>query len=133
MDFHRDLHPLFRRRVGAEKKFAQFIGKLLKDEDTQVLVAKVEGKIVAYSITKIESYPPVFKVEKFGHIYDMAVKSEFRRAGLGEKLMEKIEAWVKSKGINKIELRVVSENTIGVSFWRKMGFKEFMFVMGKEV
>jgi ribosomal protein S18 acetylase RimI-like enzyme len=133
MDFHRDLHPLFSRRANAEKKFAEFLRKLLKDEEAQVLIALVENKIVAYSITKIDKFPPVFIIEKYAQIYDMAVKGEYRRAGIGEKLMEKIQAWVKSQGLYKIELRVVCENIIGVSFWRKMGFKEYMFVMGKEI
>ena len=41
-------------------------------------------------------------------------------------MLVEILAWLKSKGVNRVELEVTAQNTIGYSFWKKHGFQAYM-------
>ena len=46
-----------------------------------------------------------------------------RNRGLGKKFYRAFECWVAKQNIAQISLCTVQENTIGLKFWQKMGFK----------
>ena len=49
------------------------------------------------------------------------VSSQFRKKGLGKKLLKKIE---KNTNLTKIHLEVSENNLVGIAFYKKMGFKK---------
>jgi len=57
-----------------------------------------------------------------GYIYHVAVVEEYRRRGIGRKLVETSLERLKSEGIDKCHLFVIAENTIGKNFWTSMGW-----------
>ena len=132
MDFHRDLDEAFTRREDWQSYFMYFIVDCIESEDAQVLVAISDDKVIGFSNSRIMELPPVFKDEKIGQIFDIMVKEGYRNEGIGEKMLSKILQWFKGKRIERIELKVASANELGCSFWRKMGFAEYMKVMRLE-
>ena len=58
-----------------------------------------------------------------GHIYHLMVKNEYRKNGIGKKLLEEAENGLKKEGIRKIFLVVFKENEIGNIFWENNGYK----------
>jgi ribosomal protein S18 acetylase RimI-like enzyme len=58
-----------------------------------------------------------------GHIYHLMVKSEYRKKGIGKKLLKKTEKALKKEGIRKIFLVVFKKNKIGNKFWENNGYK----------
>ncbi len=126
MDYHSDIDPFFQRRRDGHKNAEKIIKDFLKSKDSLVLVALEDGKVAGYSIAVISKHPPVLKVERYGFIDDLAIKPRYRRMGIGAKMLERIFEWFESKGIKRIELKVVPKNKIGYSFWRKHGFKDYL-------
>jgi ribosomal protein S18 acetylase RimI-like enzyme len=129
MDYHSDLDPFFTRRRDGHKNAEKFIRDLIKSENSLILVATKGDKVIGYSIATISKHPPVFKVERYGFINDMAIKPRYRRMGIGEKMLARIFDWFESKGIKRIELKVVPTNEIGYSFWKKQGFREYVHTL----
>ncbi|MFB0563558.1 MAG: GNAT family N-acetyltransferase [Candidatus Lokiarchaeia archaeon] len=129
MDFHKNIDSFFSRREDGHINFEKYVKELIESDDSLVLAALDEGHVVAYSISQISEYPPVFQIEKYGHIWDMAVKSDYRRKGIGGRMLAKILEWFEQRKINRIELRVVPKNQIGYSFWKKQGFKDYLHVL----
>jgi ribosomal protein S18 acetylase RimI-like enzyme len=129
MDFHKDIDPYFTRSEDGHSNFGKYVEDLIKAEDSQVLVALEQGRVVAYSIAQIAKPPPVFEHQTYGFISDVAVKSNYRRKGIGERLLVKIYEWFESNKISRIELRVAAKNEIGYSFWKKHGFRDFVHVL----
>ena len=74
----------------------------------------------------IERNIPVFKMEKYGSIYDICITKEHRHQNIGEMLVREVKKWYKSRGISRVHVQVASANPISTSFWRKMGFTPFM-------
>lgn len=59
-----------------------------------------------------------------GYIYHTAVSENFRKKGIGQKLLTSSLAALKNEGISKVALVVFSNNNLGNLFWEKLGFKK---------
>ena len=125
MDFHKDIDPILSRRQDAHLSFEKDIRDSISSKDSYILVALDKGHVVGFSTSEISKYPPVFEQETYGGINTMAVKSNYRRKGIGERMLAKIFEWFASRNIDRIELSVLANNQIGYSFWRKHGFKDY--------
>jgi ribosomal protein S18 acetylase RimI-like enzyme len=66
---------------------------------------------------------------RYGAIYDLVVKSIYRRRGIGTKLLNKSIDWFYSQGLDRIELNIVSKNEKTNNFYIKNGFQEYKRVL----
>ena len=129
MDFHGDLDPFLERREDGHEHFEKYAREKIDSDDATVLVAADDGKVIGFSIIYISNHPPVLKTERYGHIDSLAVRSEYRRKGVGTAILDKIHEWFESKGIDRIQLEVLPQNQIGYSFWREKGFRDFIYTL----
>ncbi len=97
----------------------------IKSNDALVLVAIDNQKVVGYSISEITQRLPYFRNRTLGVIYDMAITASHRRKGIGKEMLGAIKTWFKKRDVKRIELSIVTKNTIGNSFWREQGFKDY--------
>jgi ribosomal protein S18 acetylase RimI-like enzyme len=125
MDFHKDVDPHFPMRKDAHLNWEKYLRELMNSEDAQVLVAQDKGRVIAYSISVITRYAPIWERETYGMINDLAVTSEYRRKGIGQQMLNKIYEWFKSKNIERIELSVAARNQVSNSFWKRQGFQDY--------
>lgn len=59
-----------------------------------------------------------------GWIYYVAVAPSDRRRGLGDRLMRAAEAWLRERGIRKVELMIRDTNTAVTAFYARLGYDE---------
>jgi len=59
-----------------------------------------------------------------GWVYYLAVAPDARRAGLGRALMAAAEAWLRARGVPKIQLMVRTGNEEVHAFYRALGFDD---------
>ena len=97
----------------------------ITSDDSLVLVALDDQKTVGYSISQITRMPPFSRGKTIGVIYDMAVTASHRKKGIGREMLDRIKAWFKEHEVKRIEISVVTKNTIGSSFWRDQGFQDY--------
>jgi ribosomal protein S18 acetylase RimI-like enzyme len=57
-----------------------------------------------------------------GWVYYLAVDATARGRGIGKQMMEACEAWVRSRGIPKIQLMVRATNQAAVGFYEHLGY-----------
>jgi ribosomal protein S18 acetylase RimI-like enzyme len=57
-----------------------------------------------------------------GWIYYLAVASDARRKGHGRMMMQAAEAWLRERGVPKLNLMVRSENQAIHDFYRTIGY-----------
>jgi ribosomal protein S18 acetylase RimI-like enzyme len=62
--------------------------------------------------------------ERQGWVFDLSVKKEYWRSGVGRKLMEKAEDFIKSNGLSYIGMGVTTSNEQAVRFYEGLGYKE---------
>jgi len=57
-----------------------------------------------------------------GHIYHLTVKPEYRKKGLGKKMLEKVEKRLHKDGISRAFLVAFKNNSVGNLFWDNVGY-----------
>lgn len=58
-----------------------------------------------------------------GWVYYMAVSPDRRRAGLGREMMAAAEAWLRARGVPKIQLMVRDSNIDALGFYEALGLE----------
>jgi len=125
MDFHKKIDPYNERSEDGHIHMEKYLRDSMNSQDAIVLVALDDDSVVGYSISAIGKRHPVFQQDTQGVIHDMAVKSDYRRKGVGGEMLAKIDEWFQSRNIDRIELSVAAKNQIGYSFWKKHGFQDY--------
>ncbi|WP_417830072.1 GNAT family acetyltransferase [Thalassospira sp.] len=69
-----------------------------------------------------------------GWLYYMAVAPNFQKSGLGRRLMEIGENWLRDQGVWRMQLMVRSENHATQDFYRHLGYRALdVTVMQKDI
>ena len=133
MDYHRDIDSFYTVEERGPASFGAYLAELMGQENVLIVKAENGDECAGFAIAKIESRPPVYEEKMFGHITDMAVRPTHRRHGAGERMLERLFDWFRQRNISRVQLNVVPDNSVGFSFWRKMGFETFLLAMYKEI
>jgi len=105
----------------------------MKSTEGLVMVALDGIKVVGYSIAEIQTAPPSFRRDKYGHSSDMVITASHRRKGIGEKMLSEILKWFQSKNIKRVELGIAAGNQMAWAFWNKQGFKVYRHTLYSEI
>ena len=105
--------------------FQSYLHDQLDNANCAVYVADLRAGSSATPSARSCSARPC-KPRECGYIADLCVHAEFRGRGLGRRLYERLRAWFLSRGIESIEVQVVRANPASQTFWRKMGFTDFL-------
>ena len=89
---------------------------LWKVEPEGFLVAEVKGKVIGYVMA--------YSRDEEGEIVSISVMPEFRRKGIGRKLMEEAIEYLKGKGVTKVGLEVRKGNEEAIDFYERLGFEK---------
>jgi ribosomal protein S18 acetylase RimI-like enzyme len=92
------------------------IQRKLKTQPEMFLVASSNGQIIATVMAGYDGHR--------GWIYYLAVHPEYRRNGLGKRMLAEAESRLRAAGCPKINLQVRSTNTKVIAFYKRCGFKE---------
>ena len=83
---------------------------------SQVLVARHDGTIVGALMVGHDGHR--------GWIYYLATDRARRGEGIGRALVEAAEAWLRARGIRKLQLMIRAGNEGVRDFYRRIGFEE---------
>ncbi|MEW5721209.1 MAG: GNAT family N-acetyltransferase, partial [Chloroflexota bacterium] len=131
-DLHADLLPEFALAPAQEQSVRAHLTELLRDNNERIFVAEENGALIGYINGAVRENPPVFVERHVGYIADAIVSARSRRRGVGEQLVETMNAWFRERGIRIVHLSAATGNPIAQAFWRKMGYAEYMTRMRKE-
>lgn len=116
-----EFDPLLKTRADLTAKAKEYVKRSLQTDSSIVLVADYKGKVVG--VIKADLVERLFyEPSNVLVISDLYVMPEFRRKGLGEKLINKLGEKVKGK-INMLMAEFPSLNRIAIDFYNKVGFR----------
>jgi len=100
------------------------LAEILARENWFAYLAEAEGQPAGYVLFYIRNYAEnPFRYAYCGmHIDQIAVKEEFQRRNIGSLLMDKVEAFAKSRGVSQLELTYWDKNVEAGNFYAKRGF-----------
>lgn len=59
-----------------------------------------------------------------GWVYYLAVAGTHRRRGLGARMMDEAERWLRAAGAVKVQLMVRDENPAALAFYERLGYED---------
>ena len=101
------------------QSMAPFLGRF-----ANIVVAEMDGKIVAFVAGRIRTLPPYFGSQTIGAISEVFVSAELRGGGIGRRLLNFAMEWFRDQGIDRVELQVVAGNPDGIRFYQQLGWHE---------
>ena len=94
----------------------QAIQRYLKQNPGTSFVARVDGKLVGAVLSGTDG--------RRGYLHHLAVAKEFRKQGVGKKLVEHCMEALGKAGITRCHIFVYRENKSGKAFWEETGWFE---------
>ncbi len=70
-------------------------------------------------------YNPRSKMKHLATLHSMYVRKEHRGKGIGKRMIEFAEKSSRNKGVQRMNLSVVSSNVNAIGLYKKLGFKEY--------
>jgi ribosomal protein S18 acetylase RimI-like enzyme len=108
---------MVRRRFKLSGKIFFLFLRLLRREPFKLFVADVNGMVSGATMTSIDG--------KIGYISSLMVHPDFRRKGLGAKLMNTTLNYIKKRKSTRAVLHVRLNNQAAKSLYHKLGFVKF--------
>ena len=79
------------------------------------LTARIDGKLAAAVLCGHDG--------RIGYLHHAAVAPQYRRHGLGRKIVGRCLELLKADGVGSVYAFVVESNTVGHDFWKSLGWK----------
>ena len=99
--------------------------KMIDDDNDPIYVACDNKKVLGYLFcqTRIQKYPNLIKRNKTLYIDDLCVDKNYRRQGIGKRLIEFIIDEANKNNYDDIALNCWPDNKAACKYYEKMGFK----------
>ncbi|MEX0422368.1 GNAT family N-acetyltransferase [Providencia rettgeri] len=119
-------------RVQPAEQTREFIENAIIDDKFYLLVAEFNGEIKGFCIAQQQAADPYSCVvpRNFGYIFDLVVDPNFRGEKAGQKLLNAMKAWAKSRQLSHLELSVLAQNHKAIKFYEREGLTEISRTMG---
>ena len=92
------------------------VARFLKRNPTTSVVAEKDGRIVGSILCGHDG--------RRGSLYHVCVDGDYRRHGIGKRMVVFAMKALKEEKINKVSLIAFTENDIGNAFWNTIGWTE---------
>lgn len=120
----------FALEPGREDELRVVLTGFLRDPSRRLLVAEAsDGNLLGFAVAAITRRPGPFAERERGEIDWLFVREETRRQGAGRALVAAALAWLRERGVARVEIQVARANASGSAFWRALGFAASMDVL----
>jgi len=103
--------------------------EMINSDSVQLVVAEVDGIIVASGYARIEKSKTFYKHSNYAYLGFMYVRPEYRGKGINRKIIDSLKSWSLSKNINALRLEVYYDNLPAINAYKKMGFANYLIQM----
>lgn len=99
-----------------------YLANLLHQKDFAVWVASIDKQVVGGLTMYI--LPQYRSTKRMGYLYDIAVKNDLQRKGIGQMLLSACRAWCAANRVTELFLQAENEDEQAIYFYRKTGAHE---------
>ena len=124
MDHHGELDPDYVRSEDALTNWVEYMKSRMESDSAIVFVAVDGSDIVGYVGALIREYPPIFTIQHYGFVEEIAVTADQRRQGIATRLWSAVEEWLRSRGLTTIRVNINVNNPESQGFFRSLGFAD---------
>ena len=111
----------------------QLFNKSFSDSNFLLAGAFIETDLIGYVFAQLTAYPKFFNETGYCNIRHLFIEDGYRNNNYGEQLLRHAVNWSKRKGVNRIEVMVISGNEKALRFYSREGFEEHIRHLVKKV
>jgi ribosomal protein S18 acetylase RimI-like enzyme len=105
----------------------------IKDKNTMILLCESNSKLIGYIHLSIEGKSKYLNINKRGTIEDLYISKEYRKQGLGKRLVKEAINLFNKKNVNIIEVFVNADNKKALEFYKKFKFNDNLIKLSKKL
>ena len=116
-------------KADSERIMRQWLQSRLREPSSIAFVAEKDGACVGFLIGRVdewESSPPVLEPRRLGIIDAVYVDDQFRRTGIGARLVERALQVMRDRGAVAAETIFDAWSDASGALWREAGFAPWM-------
>ena len=117
----------------AQVRWRNDYGEWLDRESRRLFVADVEGRVCGFISAERSSPAPIFEGRSEVYVDEIFVEPDYRRRGLGRKLVGAVREWAESLGAERIRAGLLAANDEGRAFWKLVGGEPMTITIGIEL
>jgi GNAT superfamily N-acetyltransferase len=115
----------------AEAEIASRLAPILAHPDYAMWVAEVAGCVVG--VTGVFIHRALEYDGYYGRLLGLVVDEQYRGQGIGKRLLDQAERWLRERGVNKLTLTSGKQRAEAHKFYRRLGYAETGFRFGKNL
>ena len=112
-----------------EMDIKNYFQRFISNENNMAYVVMYEEKIIGYITLVINNQPDFWKIKKVGSISGLMVDKNFRKNGIGTKLVKTGIEYFKQKNIKYYTVFTSVNNINGILMYKKCGFEELQTIL----
>jgi GNAT superfamily N-acetyltransferase len=105
-----------------EEDIAQRLAVLTRLPEHVTFVAELDGQIVGLTGVYLDYALEISG--SYGRLMGLVVEEHFRGRGIGRRLLERIEGWLRVRGASRITLSSGKQRVDAHRFYRNLGYEE---------
>ena len=114
-----------------EEQAAKRIERIEADPSTWLIVAEIEGEIAGFGALHVQN---LIERDDLGtHVAALVVAERFRRRGVGEALMARLEEEARARGSRYLALNTAHRRADAHAFYEALGYEHTGRRYGKEL
>ncbi len=113
-------------------RWISFLGSVIKNGNGTVKLVETEDGTLAGYVFYQRGEGSLKLKRKKGVIYDLYVRPQFRNRGMGSALLKNALDDLKRRGVEIVQLTVMSKNNRALNLYKKYGFTETLKIMRLE-
>lgn len=134
-EYHRRPHYWAFPTEEVVRTYLDYTLEVVKKEENskKIFVAVIDSMTVGWVVAHITTDDtPDVALKRYGYVSELTVLREYQKRGIGVALMSKVEEFVKSQGLDWMELNVSAGNK-ALDFYHKLGYKDDSVRMEKKL
>ncbi|MBQ0217866.1 MULTISPECIES: GNAT family N-acetyltransferase [Alcaligenes] len=110
-----------------------FIRSMIESDQAALFVAEKDDQALGFIIVQQQKTPPYNCItpHDFAYVIDLVVTESARGMGLGKLLMQTAQEWAHVRGLDYIELGVLSNNRGAIALYEQLGYEHNTSIMRK--
>jgi len=109
------------------------LDSLISDENVELVVAEIDGQLVASGYAKIIKTKAYIKYPFYSYLGFMYVVPDYRGKGINQMIINALAKWSQEQGLNNMHLDVFADNEAAVRAYKKSGFSHYLLEMRVEL
>lgn len=115
------------------KAWKKVMKKNFEKNNMETFIAVDDGEIIGFTNAVLKKRAPFFKIKEMGMIMDVFVKRKRRGEGVGSRLVQEAEDWIRDKDFKVAVMTVAPENKGAVKFWKENGYSTYLLKQRKDL